>query len=563
MEVHGIAVMRRRSDSWLNATQILKVAGVEKGKRTKILEKEILTGPHEKIQGGYGKYQGTWIDYQRGREFCRQYGVEDVLRPLLDYDLNMDGTAGSGQVDTPTKEQAMAANRKKFYNTGIERLNSGTSTGPFFQNISPTASNALAAMNKAARYESPMTRPGGSQRPPVAVVRRTSQLSGSQETGADPRHNGSLSENGYMSKRGSDATYAPLGISPYDHPGDMSMQDSQEPPRKRMKPSSTTEQHGLLDPALQEETQTEINESFIYEQHSHDLTSGPIALAPLYPPDDKVGEEKRSALLDLFADSTRTDFSSHSAILHLSGQDLDLPLDQSANTALHWAATLARVSLMRLLISKGADIFRGNAAGQTPLMAAVQVNNSLDHSCFPEMLEILGPLIEIQDVTGRTVLHHIAVASGIKGRGVSTRYYLESLLEFMVRRGGNVGEAQSDIDGTPNPRFRTIGLSKFMSDVVNVQDKSGNTALNLVARIGNRAIIEQLDEVGADYTIPNKTGFRPIDFGVFPRGPPAVLQTPTNPPTAPTDSTTPTQPPTQLDQIKEEIFASKSPPSSS
>ena len=56
----GVAVMRRRSDSWLNATQILKVAGVDKGRRTKILEKEILPGKHEIVQGGYGKYQGTW-----------------------------------------------------------------------------------------------------------------------------------------------------------------------------------------------------------------------------------------------------------------------------------------------------------------------------------------------------------------------------------------------------------------------------------------------------------------------------------------------------------------------
>lgn len=53
--------MRRRSDSYMNATQILKVAGIDKGRRTRILETEIApTGPHEKIQGGYGRYQGTW-----------------------------------------------------------------------------------------------------------------------------------------------------------------------------------------------------------------------------------------------------------------------------------------------------------------------------------------------------------------------------------------------------------------------------------------------------------------------------------------------------------------------
>ena len=52
--------MRRRADSYVNATQILKVAGIDKGRRTKILEKEILPGKHEIVQGGYGKYQGTW-----------------------------------------------------------------------------------------------------------------------------------------------------------------------------------------------------------------------------------------------------------------------------------------------------------------------------------------------------------------------------------------------------------------------------------------------------------------------------------------------------------------------
>lgn len=60
MMVRGIGVMRRRADSFMNATQILKVAGVDKGKRTKILEKDIVKGEHEKIQGGYGRYQGTW-----------------------------------------------------------------------------------------------------------------------------------------------------------------------------------------------------------------------------------------------------------------------------------------------------------------------------------------------------------------------------------------------------------------------------------------------------------------------------------------------------------------------
>ena len=50
--------MRRRVDDYINATHILKCAGFDKPARTRILEREVQKGVHEKVQGGYGKYQG-------------------------------------------------------------------------------------------------------------------------------------------------------------------------------------------------------------------------------------------------------------------------------------------------------------------------------------------------------------------------------------------------------------------------------------------------------------------------------------------------------------------------
>ncbi|KAH9943028.1 apses-domain-containing protein [Epithele typhae] len=85
MMCKGVAVMRRRADSWLNATQILKVAGFDKPQRTRILEREVQKGEHEKVQGGYGKYQGTWIPLDKGLALSRQYGCEPVLRPIIDF----------------------------------------------------------------------------------------------------------------------------------------------------------------------------------------------------------------------------------------------------------------------------------------------------------------------------------------------------------------------------------------------------------------------------------------------------------------------------------------------
>lgn len=529
MDIHGIACMRRRSDGWLNATQILKIAGVDKGKRTKVLEKEILTGEHEKVQGGYGKYQGTWISYKRGREFCRQYGVEDILAPLLEYDITADGSSGQGQDETPTKEQAMAANRKRFYASASDgaKQNSGPVTnGTFFSNISSTTSVALAAMNKAARLNSPGSRPGSIRRP-------------SQQDGAPVGSQQSAVSDGSLNDK-------------YD--SGYGTQANGEPPRKRLRPGSQdgTGQSSLgagAGASMRSASPTEPNESFVYDNamsYEYTNTNGDAAAAaPLPTPSTDEQHDKMNLILDLFAEAGRTDYGTHPALSQLSGEDLNIPLDASANNALHWAATLAKVSLLKLLIKKGANIYRGNAAGQSPLISAVLVNNCWEHSCFPELLDLLGPLIELRDVQGRTILHHIAVSSGIKGRAPSSKYYLEALLEFLVRTSTTTSGAaassttslaavaaaniQARQNGDPSSQKSTnnapaapliqssrgaVTLVRLISHVVNARDKAGNTALNLVARIGNRSIIQQLMEIHADPALPNHKGISAKDFGV-------------------------------------------------
>jgi hypothetical protein len=78
-------VMRRRSDNWINATHILKAAGFDKPARTRILERDVQKDVHEKIQGGYGKYQGTWIPLESGQALAERHSVIDRLRPIFEY----------------------------------------------------------------------------------------------------------------------------------------------------------------------------------------------------------------------------------------------------------------------------------------------------------------------------------------------------------------------------------------------------------------------------------------------------------------------------------------------
>jgi regulatory protein SWI6 len=164
------------------------------------------------------------------------------------------------------------------------------------------------------------------------------------------------------------------------------------------------------------------------------------------------------------------------------------------------------------LIKNGASMFRVNALGETALMRSCLVTNNLEAGSFPDLLELLGPTIELRDARGRTVLHHIAVTSAVKGRSQASKYYLESLLEFVVRQGSAPNSQQSFTNGPP--ALKSIGIGRFMSEIVNIQDRSGDTALNIASRIGNRSIISQLMEVGADASIANRSNLSPIDFGV-------------------------------------------------
>lgn len=97
--------MRRRFDGWINATHILKVAEYDKPARTRILEREVQKGTHEKVQGGYGKYQGkpgpflhlrslpgplmsstgTWIPLPDGRMLAQRNGCLDKLLPIFEF----------------------------------------------------------------------------------------------------------------------------------------------------------------------------------------------------------------------------------------------------------------------------------------------------------------------------------------------------------------------------------------------------------------------------------------------------------------------------------------------
>ena len=101
-------IMRRKLDLWINATHILKIAKFPKARRTRVLEKDIQTGIHDKVQGGYGKYQGTYVPLDIGAELARNFGVYDILQPMFDF-VYVEGTSETPP-PAPKHNHALASN---------------------------------------------------------------------------------------------------------------------------------------------------------------------------------------------------------------------------------------------------------------------------------------------------------------------------------------------------------------------------------------------------------------------------------------------------------------------
>lgn len=82
-------VMRRAADGWVNATQLLKAAGLPKPQRTKVLERDVHPATHEKVQGGHGRFQGTWVPLETAQYLAQRF-CPDLLHDLLNYNPQTD-----------------------------------------------------------------------------------------------------------------------------------------------------------------------------------------------------------------------------------------------------------------------------------------------------------------------------------------------------------------------------------------------------------------------------------------------------------------------------------------
>lgn len=108
---------------------------------------------------------------------------------------------------------------------------------------------------------------------------------------------------------------------------------------------------------------------------------------------------------------------------------VDRPIDDQGNTALHWACAMGDIDIIKDLINRGANIGARSNHDETPLVRAVLFTNNYEKRTMEELADLLQNSIACRDWFGATVFNHIAQAARSKGKWKSSRYYCQVLID--------------------------------------------------------------------------------------------------------------------------------------
>ena len=211
----------------------------------------------------------------------------------------------------------------------------------------------------------------------------------------------------------------------------------------------------------------------INRQYNHDRLARPIS---------KYCQD----LLDYFVQPKMEDLPA--ILLHPPADfDVNAPIDDEGHTALHWAAAMGRLTVVRILCELNADIFQANNEDQIPLVRSIMFTNNHDNQTFTDLVAYLRPSIIHRNKSGRTIFHQIAIMTSHRSKWSASKYYLEVLIK--------------DLCGSS-----TQDQLQRLKQVLDFQDINGDTAITICARNQARKFCRLLIRANADIRIPNAHG---------------------------------------------------------
>lgn len=538
-------IMRRKSDSWINATHILKIAKFPKARRTRILEKDVQTGIHEKVQGGYGKYQGTYVPLHLGAEIAKTFGVYEILKPIFDFEY-VEGRSETPP-PAPKHNHASASNVARRQQQQLRKAetvladDSSAKRMKVEDNEIPKRRGrpkrvALTAREKPDLQHS-RTAPVKSSGPSMGTFNAHRELSYSQSLQLPPLLRQDTERDALQIMASN------LNVKREDLEAESSDNDNQDV--NILRPDyghKETDDDELMTgkELFGSRDSFATRESFekIVHMHNRNTRSLNLANAPrMLSLNGSMGGDSYG--LNQYHHNNH--FASHSPTTSIRGDpesveyfntllnffledegspthsvkgrngNLDLPesilnppqplnkininqaIDNDGNTIFHWACSMANISMIEFLLSIFTNFIDSqvkNYHGETPLMFLIQFNNSFQLKNFPTILDLLFDSILSVDNYGRTVLHHIVLACSGGRKELSlgpvkddeSRKKKERFSKYYM----DVVFAKiiefPDYQLLQGNQSRTLEDKKeLVAKFINHQDNEGNTAFHIAA----------------------------------------------------------------------------------
>lgn len=149
---------------------------------------------------------------------------------------------------------------------------------------------------------------------------------------------------------------------------------------------------------------------------------------------------------------------------------VDYPVDNLGNTALHWACSMGDLNVIHDLLERGANVNAVSMHDETPLIRAVLFTNNYEKQSFPAVLDLLMETIGLRDWFGATLFHHIAQTTRSKGKWKSAKYYSQVAIH----------------------KLRNAFTQEEIDLLLCCQDNNGDTAALVAARNGATEVVEVL-----------------------------------------------------------------------
>lgn len=180
--------------------------------------------------------------------------------------------------------------------------------------------------------------------------------------------------------------------------------------------------------------------------------------------------------------------------------------DKDGNTALHIASLKGDLESIKSLLDKGVDIEIQNGMGATALyLVLLEFIKTGDekHRETAKYLKASKANCNAQDLTGNTILHQVIILMNIKGRKSDwISYLIDFGLDFKLPN--NLGQLplhlaclQIDIE------LLKVLLPKKIKNLINIQDKQGNTPLHYAIQGHSMVGLKLLMEQKADFRLTN------------------------------------------------------------